>query len=324
MPPVPPNAPPPNLRFQVHYNPDYNSYTPGGGYGGGVTVGAGADPTSSQVAIDTGASPGASGQPGQSGSTMNITKLASQMTPEDFIKLAQAQSGSSQANIGAQTVANRPTQESPFGRVGWTTDEMGRLTQNVNFGGQLGSTNEALQQQAYINALRGVGTGEDARNQAITSAYNQATSRLDPAWKQRESATEARLANQGLAPGSAAYRNAMLQQGQQRNDAYGGAMANAIGQGTSAAQGVFGMNLAAQQLPYQQMGQMRGLLQPFGFNAAGAAAPTDYLTAGSLATHQGLGQQQLQQQAAQNQQQNEADIWGTAAKLAGTVGSLFL
>ncbi len=171
--------------------------------------------------------------------------------------------------LADQTRANRPTQNTPFGFTNWTTDANGNPVQNTGLSGNLQGANDALQQQAKANALRGVGTGEDARNQAITGAYNQATSRLDPQWAQRDEHLASALANQGLDPNSQAYRNAMLQQSQSRNDAYGSAMNSAIGQGTAAQQATFNENVQGQQLPYQQMGALHGLSQPFGFNAAG-------------------------------------------------------
>ena len=51
-------------------------------------------------------------------------------------------------------------------------------------------------------------------------AYAAQTSRLDPAWAQREDMERTRLANQGLSAGGEAYGNAMRDFGQQRNDAY--------------------------------------------------------------------------------------------------------
>lgn len=178
--------------------------------------------------------------------------------------------GSATAAIDQQTQANRPDQASPWGSSEWTKDAKGNWTQNVNLSGQMGQTNDLLQQQAHINALRGIDTGEQTRDKVITSAYDQSASRLNPQWQQRDELLASTLANQGLDPNSQAYRNAMRQQGQQRNDAYSSAMANAIAQGTSAQQAQFQQDLARQKLPYEQMGATKQLATPFGFHASAA------------------------------------------------------
>lgn len=90
-------------------------------------------------------------------------------------------------------------------------------------------------------------TGEEARDQAITGAYNQATSRLDPQWARREEGMNTRLLNQGLDPSSEAYKNSMFDLGQQRNDAYSSAMNGAIAQGTQAGGQMFQQGMMTRQ-----------------------------------------------------------------------------
>lgn len=189
----------------------------------------------------------------------------------------------SAAAVATQTQGNRPDQNTPFGFSHWTHDANGNWTQTSGLSPDLQAAAGGLESQAKANALRGIGTGEDARNQAITGAYNQATSRLDPQWAQRDEHLSSALANQGLDPNSQAYRNAMLQQSQARNDAYGSAMNSAIGQGTAAQQATFNENLQAQQLPYQQMGALHGLGQPYGFNAGGLPQTSNPDAAATLA-----------------------------------------
>lgn len=221
----------------------------------------------------------------------------------------------SAAATQAQTKANRPNQVSPFGFNGWTQDANGNWTNTSTLSPVLQSANASVQEQARINALRGVGTGEDARNQAITGAYGQATSRLDPQWHQRDEQLSSTLANQGLDPNSQAYRNAMLQQGQQRNDAYSGAMNGAIAQGTAAQQATFGENMQAQQLPYQQLGALYGLSHPFGFNASGRSETQSPDAAASLAY-------QKQQRGEELSAEERASLLRAAATTANALQNL--
>jgi hypothetical protein len=150
-------------------------------------------------------------------------------------------------------------------------------------------------------------TGDAARQQAIDAAYGQAQSRLDPMFGQREEALRARLANQGLDPGSQAADAAMGNFGRERTDAYTQALANAIGQGTSAGNAIFQQGVQGQQLPYSQLSQLAGLLQ-------GNSAPqTQYLNAVG-AGYQGQQNQYATQQAGKN------SMMAGLASLAGSGG----
>src|SRR5512140_2294144 len=95
-----------------------------------------------------------------------------------------------------QTQANRPNQQNAFGgQVNWQQGPGGQWTQTQGFGGPLGSASARLQGQAAQNLGQPVdmsqfqaGTGDAARQQAIDAAYQQATSRLDPQFAQRDNA----------------------------------------------------------------------------------------------------------------------------------------
>lgn len=102
-------------------------------------------------------------------------------------------------------------------------------------------------------------TGQEARDQAITAAYGQATSRLDPRFQQREDQLRTQLANQGLDPTSEAAQTELGNLGRERNDAYTSAMNGAIGQGTAAGSALFNQGVVGQMLPYQQLGALQGM-----------------------------------------------------------------
>jgi hypothetical protein len=219
--------------------------------------------------------------------------------PPDYQGAAQQQAGQSAINVAAQTAQNRPTINTPFMGQQWTIGPDGRPQLSTGFQGGLASGAASLGNQfgaANANPLdpslfSPVMTGDQARNQAITGAYNQATSRLDPMWQQQQNQLQSQLAAQGFNPmTSEAGRNAQANFDRARNDAYNQALYGAIGQGTQAGQAVFGQNLAAQQAgiqnaltqrnaPLQTLGTMQGLLSTPQFAQAGLAETPQLLSA---------------------------------------------
>lgn len=93
-------------------------------------------------------------------------------------------------------------------------------------------------------------------NQQVTDAlYKQQTKYLDPQFQQQQSDLDNKLANQGITRGSEAWNREMLNAGNQKQQAYDNARNSAIGQGVSAAQGMFGMNLNNANLNNSAFGQ---------------------------------------------------------------------
>lgn len=187
-----------------------------------------------------------------------------------------------------QAVGNHPNQSTPFASSQWTQGPNGQWNQTVGLSGGLQQGADNLMQQ--IGNQGPIGTGDDARNQAITAAYDQAASRLDPQWSQRGESLKADLANQGLPAGSEAWGAEMGNFGRDRNDAYSSAMANAIGQGTAAGHVAFADNLAAANNPFQQLGMLQGLTQQ-----PGAPGGANYLSAGNLGYQGDLNKYGIQQ-----------------------------
>jgi hypothetical protein len=182
-----------------------------------------------------------SGQPGSGGGTMASTPNA----------------GDPQVSNN-YTQAATPNVTNPWGGQQWTQDpKTGQWTVNSGPTGQLADANYVLQTGFGHNLEKGLGTGDDARNQAVTAAYGQALSRLDPQWDKRQEAQRTQLLNQGLDPSSEAYKSAMQDFGLQRNDAYSSAMNNAISQGTQAGHTAFQDNLTAFNNPLQDMEQIK-------------------------------------------------------------------
>lgn len=244
----------------------------------------------------------------------NITGVGNKGSapPTDFGQAAAAQGAAGQAATAQQTQANRPDQQGVLGGIKWKQNPDGSWTQTTSLApGLQGASNNLQNQIANQGPLD---NGSAAREQAISGAYNQAVSRLNPQFAQSDQQMASTLANQGLDPNSQAYRTAMQRYGEQKNDAYNQALYSAIGQGTAAQQATFNENLAAQNNPYQQLGQLQGFAngQP-GFGAAGQAQPTPYLQAAEAAA--GM----LDKTNAQNSQ-NGSDL---ASGTMGMLGTIF-
>lgn len=292
---------------------------------------------------------GAFGGPlGAAGAISNIFGGSKTPNVPDYKGAAEATAAGNLANTTAQTWANRPNINTPGGSMSWSpTQSIDPATgkpvtswamnvnlspeqqgiynsqQNIQAGrmsaaeGMLPAASAALQKGINWDAFGTLGNGDQARNQAITGAYNQATSRLDPQWAQQESNTRSRLAGMGLDMGSAAYDRELGNFDRSRNDAYSSAMNGAIAQGTAAGNSAFQNNLAARQQgigeAYQQQyggmnalnamsnGQQVSMPSFPGFSQAGQAQAPNYLGAAQM---QGQGNldiynsQQMQQQGA--------------------------
>lgn len=231
-----------------------------------------------------------------------------------YQQAAEAQAASSSQAVNRQTQANRPDIFTPFGSMQWEQGPNGEWTLRQGLSPQVQSAYEGMQPFSF-GQFGQMGTGDTARQQAIDAAYTQATSRLNPQFAQSDEALQARLANQGIDPNSAAGRAALAQQSQARNDAYGSAMNSAIMQGQAAGDSVFKNNMMARQQAISEALKQRGMpledlagLQQFtqmpSFMGAGLREPVQYLQALG-------GANQMEQQG----QANQADFFGGLAKL---------
>ncbi len=221
----------------------------------------------------------------------------------DLVGAAREQANIANQGVREQTAANRPDQYGPFGSSQWSQGPDGQWTQNVSLAPGLAQGAQNLMGQ--IGSQGPIGTGDQARAQAIEAAYGQAASRLDPQWAQREAATRSMLANQGIDPGSEAFSAEMGNLTRGRNDAYTSAMANAINQGTAAGHLAFADNMAAANNPFQQLQSLQGLANPGGFVAAGRTQAPELMNALSGQYQGQLGQYGMQQ-AGKNSQMSGA------------------
>lgn len=254
--------------------------------------------------------------------------------PPDYLGFANDQAEQQHQLLNEQSLANRPNQQTPFASSQWTKNPDGTWSQSTGFSGPMGGASTALQQQ-LLQAMAGpldfsglpqVGSGEEARQQAIEASYSQATSRLDPRFSHARDSERTRLLNQGLSEGSEAYNKAMGELGMQENDAYNQAMYGAIGQGQQAGESLFrqGMDRRTQALaellrqrgqPMAELQGMQGFLAQPGFQGAGQGQAPNLLGAAGMQDAAAYRNWQARQQAM-------ADAYGAGMDLVGTAGSL--
>lgn len=182
---------------------------------------------------------------------------------------AQAKASTEAARVTA--ALNRADQYTPWGNLTWeqgpgqdqwkstiTLDPRQQALLDRQFENSLalgGAENAALgrvNQLGRVNSYKAPAGGpptadEGYRKQIQDALYGQMTSRLDPRFQQQESDLTARLAAQGITQGSQAYDREFGNFGRDRNDAYQGALNNAITGGEQAVSGQFGRDMSGRQ-----------------------------------------------------------------------------
>lgn len=168
----------------------------------------------------------------------------------DPMQTAQAQAGMNRDTAITQMQLGTGKQVNPWGTVSYQqgpertfTDSQGNVvstptyTQNTQLtrpqqkifnqgqGAQLNLAELANDQSGFLQDY--LSKPFKYGNQKVENwAYDLGAQRLDPRMEQQRAATETRLANQGIAPGSRAWETAMAQQGETQNDAYNQLMLN--------------------------------------------------------------------------------------------------
>ncbi len=280
----------------------------------------------------------------------------------DYAGAASTQYNSGVQATQAQTQANRPNQYNPWGSTTWNQDGSGGWNQTVTLnpdeqaaltaqqGTQASRSQTAqglnpliagnLSQPLDFSGVQKLDTGAQARDQAITGAYNQATSRLDPRFSQESERLNAQLAAQGLDPTSEAAQTAQGNLSREKNDAYSSAMNGAIAQGTSAGQALFNQSLQGRQQGIGEVmtqrenpineqnallnGQMVSGPNFQGFSQAGAWGPQQALTAAGLQGQYNLGAQGLSNQMWGDIFSGLGQLGGSAMRMGGTGGAAAL
>lgn len=113
--------------------------------------------------------------------------------------------------------------------------------------------------QGMVSQVNGGQSYQDAISQAQNAAYKGQTQYLDPQFAQGQQTLDAKLANQGLSAGDHAYDTSQLNFGNQKQQAYQGAMNSAIQAGDTEQNTLYGQGLQsanlANQVNQQQFGQ---------------------------------------------------------------------
>lgn len=222
----------------------------------------------------------------------------------------------------ATSQSTRPDVNNPFSTTQWSIGPDGKPTVTQGLSSQVMG---AFGQMAPfdLSSFGPVGTGDQAREQTIMSAYDAATRRLDPRFRQQGEMLNSNLANSGLDPNSAAARGAQRELAANRNDAYAGAMSGAIQQGNAAQNDVFRNNMMSQQqaisnalrartLPLEDLGMLRGFLGNLNYGQG-----ADYLGAAGMQDAAAMRKWQAELQA-------NGDLAGGIFKgLTGLAGGFF-
>lgn len=226
-----------------------------------------------------------------------------------YIQAAQATSLGNQANAQAATAANRVNQNTPYGSLNYTqsTDAFGNpvwtanqtLSQPLQ---ELTNTSLAGLQASQANPMYGINPG-----QTYSDAIMQ---RLLPIQQQNQDRLQAQLANQGVVPGTEAYKRAQTQLAQQQND-----------QLTSAITGGMQTGLQAQQLQNQTAANIKNLASPGYVNPYSQAAVSgpEYLTAYNASRAADIAQQNA---ALARQSATTSGLYGLGGALLQGSGGL--
>jgi hypothetical protein len=139
------------------------------------------------------------------------------------------------------TTSLSPSQQRQF-------DQNNRINEGL---GDVANTGLGFVRNALSNPLQGAnpltttaGDPELLRKDVGDALYRNNTQYLDPQFEQSDKALESRLANQGVTPGSEAYKAAMLNQANARQQAYESARNSSTAGSVSAAQGLYGQKLS--------------------------------------------------------------------------------
>ena len=258
----------------------------------------------------------------------NATNLQGSTNP--YIQAAQQTSLGNLAGAQNATTANRVNQSTPYSNLNYTqtgTDANGNpiWSANQTLAGPLAGAQSSLAQGVANQAAQGFNPNTPSVGINPGQLYSDAImQRLQPQQAHAQEQQAASLANQGIAPGTDAYNNAMrtFQQGQ--NDQLTSAQVGGINVGLQANQQAFNQQLQQANLPYQQLGAFQQATQPGYVNAYNqqAVSGPDYTNAYSTAQNANIAQQN-QQIAQQANLQNGLFGLGSSAILgAGGVGNL--
>jgi hypothetical protein len=262
----------------------------------------------------------------------------------DYAAAAQQTAQGNLEAARAATAANRVNQVTPYGNLDYTqsgTDPYGNPTWTAttslsNIGQQLlnNQNQTSLGLGSAINAQLGqvqdvMGQGFNPNlpstgmnpGQSYQDAYMQ---RLAPQLAQSRESTTASLANQGIAPGTQAYENAMRQQAIKENDLLLGATTQGFGVGQQANQQAYNQALTNYNLPLNTLSALRTGAQvqnPSFVNSAQQATTggADLLGAAQMGYNAQMGDFNAKQAAQANFNQGLMGLGGAGIMAASDI-----
>lgn len=176
-----------------------------------------------------------------------------------------------------------------------------------------GATERALGNVNNLFNQSVVSPNENYRTQIQDAMYRRATSRLDPMYQQSESDLMARLANQGITPGSEAYNREMQNFARAKTDAYQTALDSSISGGEAAISNQYARDLQGRNQILNELNALRSsqqVQQPQFSNMSSGA------TVQAAPIAQSIFNAQQQQQAQSAGLLNAAGGLGAAAIMA--------
>jgi len=139
----------------------------------------------------------------------------------DYMALARQQAELDKQAALEQTIANRPTQINNMGRMDWTRDAAGNVTQtetldprfqaiqDAMMGAGQGFASQISTQEPWSGGADQIQWNPEDMKEYGDAIYKSTMDRAAPQQQREQSAMNARLLQQGLQPGTAAYDRAM-------------------------------------------------------------------------------------------------------------------
>lgn len=187
-------------------------------------------------------------------------------TPLDFSGAPQVQNGTTTKGVARPDLQ---TSIRPYGSIQDDLNYNGNIQDRVASAGGIQrqvdtsginpltySANKGnIQNNIDMSGVPSLVGGQDLlgfQAQARDAAWNNAKAALDPQWNSYETGLETKLANQGVMQGSDAWNKAVSEMSRNRQYDYSQAQNNAVSQGLTAAQQLYGQGLSSNQNAYNQ------------------------------------------------------------------------
>lgn len=247
--------------------------------------------------------------------------------PADPNQVANAQTNSNFDTAQMQQLMNMMGTFNPFGSTSYA--KTGSTMVDGREVPQYSQTQSLSPQfQSLMNQFQGLAgnskpismTDPSLLQQNVSDAiYNQASSRLDPQWDERNTKLADTLANQGIMPGTSAYDHAMHDNSMAQNDAYTSAQNAATSGGEQAASQLYGEQLAGHQQGISDMMSPISALSQIMASMRGQTTPQTGMAGTDVSGIYNNYQNQLNQQY-QAQMQQSSSAMGGMGSLLGTLG----